>query len=198
MPMPRRTWRTSQRRRSLSSGRHGERDDVVADVHEAGEAEVAGPVAADQVRAEALDERRPCSGLQPGPGSAGDDRVVVREHLRIAAELDHDQRPAGSQQPAEPAERRDGIGDVMHDHRRPHQVGGTQLGQLVIEIGLDAVDATRQPRVESSGSNSSEELARRVDARDVGGREPLREGAGDDPRPTAGIDDVGDGRGVDT
>ena len=34
----------------------GERHDFVGDVREAGEAEVARPVAADQVRAEALDE----------------------------------------------------------------------------------------------------------------------------------------------
>ena len=73
-----------------------------------------------------------------------------------------------------------------------------ELRQFVVEIGLDAVDPAREPCIESPGSKSAEELPRRVDARDLGSGEPLCEGAGDDPRPATGIDDVGDGRGVDT
>ena len=76
----------------------------------------------------------------------------------MAAELDQHEGPAGSQEAAEPTQRRHRVGDVMHDHRRPDDVGGLERRESVLEVGLDTVDALRQARIDGPPPEAVEEL----------------------------------------
>ena len=193
MPIPPRMVRTSQRRPSSSSGAS------CVNVTTASSMSVSPArrksrgqsrsIRSGPSRSTSAARAASCRRAHVPPATIGSS---CGEHARMPAELDHDQRPALPQKAAEAPERRHRIGDVVHDHRRPDDVGGRQLRER------RARDRPRLPRRGCRGRQRAPGAAAARGASaaestpgDSGRRKALREGACDDSRPAADVHDVG-------
>ena len=124
----------------------------------------------------------------PQPGANGVGRRSQDPHRR--SPLDEREQPTWREEPAQPAQPRRLVAEVVEHHRRPHEFRRSGAVDPVGQVGA----AERDPRCEVESVDARrrplEHRRRGVEGDDLRGREPLGQQAGADAGSGADVEDA--------